>query len=74
MESRIVTAQGTQPGKIKGIPYLKVYLKYPLEVKDLEEGLEPRLCRVSVVTSQLQDVVLRAHIVGESSRLDLVDA
>jgi hypothetical protein len=65
MQSRIVTSQGTPAPAIEGLKYLKTYLKYPLEVIDLLPGLEPRLCRASVVTSQLQDVVLRAHIVGE---------
>jgi hypothetical protein len=65
MLSRIVTQQGTPAPSIKGLVYLKAYLKYPLKVADLQQGLEPRLCRVSVATAQLQDVVLRAHIVGE---------
>ena len=43
----------------------RVYLKYAIPVQDLKQGLEPRLCIVSVVTSHLQDVVLLALIVGE---------
>ena len=61
----VVTQTGEAAGSVAAPDYLKVYLKYAIPVEDLKQGLEPRLCIVSVVTSHLQDVVLLALIVGE---------
>ena len=61
----VVTSKAQVAGSAIAPQYLKVYFKYPIPVEDLQQGVGSRLCRVSVATSHVQDVVVLALIVGE---------
>jgi hypothetical protein len=63
---RIIGAsKGQAAGSAIAPQYLNVYRKTKIFVEYLQQGFQPRLCRVSVVTSHLQDVMVIALIVDD---------